>query len=201
MIMKSDNKKCLLLNCDFSPIAIIGWKKAIVWHIKNLDNFKYGIQIVESYSDTILCANGTRIAIPAVAKTRHYQKFHQNKFDLKLSRRNLFARDNYSCQYCGKYLQRNSLTYDHVIPKCRFIDQKSATSWSNVVTACRRCNCKKANKTPKEAGMVLLNEPKCPKFSPKYLPWHDQLTTIVLESRSIWDKYIERYLNTYESRS
>ena len=91
-------------------------------------------------------------------------------------------------------MSRNNLTYDHVIPKSRFSNPKAATTWQNIVTACRKCNSKKANKTPTEACMQLLNEPRCPKFAPKYLPWHDQVTNIVYESRTIWDKYIERYL-------
>jgi len=193
-----NNKQCLLLNCDFTPISIIDWKKAIVWHIKYVNDFRYGIQIIESYNEQILCASGKTIPIPAVARTTNYHRVNHNKFDLKLSRKNLFARDNYKCQYCGKYLSRNNLTYDHVIPKSRFVTPRKATSWHNVVTACRKCNSKKANKTPEEAGMELLNQPKCPKFSPKYLPWHDQLSTIVVESRTIWDKYIEKYISNYD---
>ena len=185
-----------MLNSDFSPICVIDWKKAIVWHLKYVDNFQYNIQIIESYNDHILCADGNHIPVPAVARTTKFYRVHHSRFDLKLSRRNLFTRDNCRCQYCGNYLIRNQLTYDHVIPKSKFIQQKSATTWDNVVTACRKCNCKKGNKTPKESGMRLLNQPKCPKFSPKYLPWHDQVTNIVYESREIWNKYIERYLIT-----
>ena len=196
--MNMNDKKCLLLNCDFTPISIIDWKKAMIWNVKYMHNFNYGIQIIESYDDSILCANGKRVRIPAVARTTNFHRLHSNRLDVKLSRKNLFARDNCSCQYCGKFLSRNNLTYDHVIPKSRFNDHKKATSWGNIVTACRKCNSKKANKTPQEAGMTLLNTPKCPKFSPKYLPWHDQMSTIVVESRYIWNKYIERYIQTYE---
>ncbi len=192
------NRQCLLLNSDFSPICVIDWKKAIVWHVKYNNSFKYSIQIIESYDDYILCANGSNIPVPAVARTTKYYRVHHNKFDLKLSRRNLFTRDNYCCQYCGKYLLKNQLTYDHIIPKSKFKESKMATTWDNVVTACRKCNCKKGNKTPKESGLSLLKQPECPKFSPKYLPWHDQVTNIVYESRTIWDKYIERYLTTNE---
>lgn len=188
------DKKCLLLNCDFSPICIIGWKKAVIWHIKHKYNANYGIQIIENYDDYITCASGKKLHIPAVARTTQFHRSTIYKQSLKMSRKNLFIRDNHTCQYCGKYLLRAQLTYDHVMPKSRFKNHKEATNWTNIVTACIKCNAKKANKTPKEAGMQLLNEPLIPKFSPKYLPWHDQLSTIVMDSRNIWDKYISRYI-------
>lgn len=190
--MKKINRKCLLLNCDFTPMCIIGWKKAIIWYIKNYDLNNYGIQILENYNDHILCASGKSIPVPAVARTTNYWRPF-NKVHVKLSRKNLFTRDNYSCQYCGKYLHTNQLTYDHIIPKSRFKNHKDSTSWTNIVTACRKCNIKKANKTPKEANMALLSTPISPKFSPKYLPWYQQVITIDTDSKEIWEKYIQKF--------
>lgn len=189
----STHKDCLLLNGDFSPISIIGWKKSILWSIRTSYTKDYGIQIIEFYEDYVLCQNGKRLQVPAVARTSKYHKLHDYRLDLKLSRKNLFLRDNYCCQYCGKYLSQNQLTYDHVIPKSRFKSCQKSTSWTNIVTACRKCNSVKANKTPQEANMKLLKEPIKPKFSPKYLPWYTQLPTIVVDSRRLWDKYIISY--------
>ena len=188
--MSTNHKKCLLLNCDYTPVSIIDWKKAIIWSIKYTNNINYGIQILESYNDHIICANGRTINVPAVAKTTRFHRLYQYGSGLKLSRKNVFARDNYRCQYCGKFLHQNQLTYDHVIPKSRFSDTKTASTWHNIVTACYRCNFQKANKTPQEAGMQLLNQPSIPKFSIKYLPWHQECFIIEDDAQTIWNRYI-----------
>ncbi len=100
----------------------------------------------------------------------------------RLSRREIFARDNYTCQYCGK--ESRGLTLDHVIPRFR----GGVHTWENVVAACIPCNHRKASRTPKEAGMVLLKEPRAPRPNPYYrfyrrplqeewlqfIPWVDQ---------------------------
>jgi len=190
--MTIDHNKCLLLNCDFTPIRIIDWRRAVLWNIKYHNDIRYGIHVLEHYDDYILCANNKKIKVPAVARTTQYLKCF-GSVNIKLSRKNLFTRDNFMCQYCGKHLNRSQLTYDHIIPKSRFSDHKKATSWTNVTTACIKCNAKKANKTPKEANMSLLNEPHMPKFSYKYLPWYDELTNIRSEAMEIWTKYINKH--------
>ena len=82
--------------------------------------------------------------------------------DLKFNRQNLLERDDYRCQYCGKSLPNKELNMDHVIPR----DRGGGTSWENVVISCIRCNSKKSNRLPKEAGMRLLKEPKRPPRRP-----------------------------------
>lgn len=186
------HKKCLLLNGDFSPISIIEWQRAILWSMKYTYNIQYGIQILEYYDDYIYTAGGDHLPLPAVARTTKYYKLYHHKFGIKFSRQNVFARDNYSCQYCGQLLARNQLTYDHVIPKSRFSDPKMASTWNNIVTACYKCNFKKADQTPQEAGMKLLAQPIIPKFSIKYLPWKPETSIIESEdSHRIWKKYIK----------
>jgi len=80
--------------------------------------------------------------------------------ELKLSRRSIFARDNYTCQYCGS--PSRDLTIDHVIPK----RLGGPTSWENLVCCCRKCNSRKGDKTLQQAGMKLKREPRRPKFVP-----------------------------------
>jgi 5-methylcytosine-specific restriction endonuclease McrA len=88
---------------------------------------------------------------------------------MRLSRREVFIRDRYTCQYCGK--QSKDLTLDHVFPRHR----GGKHSWDNLVSACKACNHRKAGRTPTEARMKLLTEPYQPRvsvyhiFSP-YLP-------------------------------
>lgn len=168
--MKAENTKCLVLNADYSPLTIISWQKAIQWSFKYEHNYKLGIEIIDFYkNDCIHGANNKKYAIPAVVKT--YTYFRINNTSVKFSRKNLFIRDHYICQYCRKKFDINNLTYDHVIPKSAWLDQtRSPTNWTNIVTACISCNRKKGNKTPKQANMPLLTLPVMPQKNIKYLP-------------------------------
>lgn len=102
-----------------------------------------------------------RIRVPEIivlTKPGGKRKFR----DIKLTRKNIFLRDCYECQYCGKTITLNSGTVDHVFPKSR----GGANSWENLVAACFPCNVKKKNRTPEEAGKVLLSKPEKPKWYP-----------------------------------
>lgn len=82
---------------------------------------------------------------------------------MKLSRREVFVRDDYTCQYCG--VQTRDLTLDHVIPKSRGGEH----SWINLVSACKSCNHRKGGKSPDEARMRLMKKPAEPHVSPYYV--------------------------------
>lgn len=82
--------------------------------------------------------------------------------EVKFTRHNIFERDCNTCQYCGRRFDRHDLNLDHVIPR----DQGGTTMWENIVCACIRCNTRKANRTPLEAGMRLIKKPKRPKWRP-----------------------------------
>ena len=84
------------------------------------------------------------------------------KKEVKFTRHNIFERDRNTCQYCGKVFERKDLNLDHVIPR----DRGGPTTWENIVCSCIRCNTKKANCTPLEAGMRLVKKPKRPKWRP-----------------------------------
>jgi 5-methylcytosine-specific restriction endonuclease McrA len=85
---------------------------------------------------------------------------------LKFSRENIYLRDKYICQYCAEQFPMKELTLDHVVPASKF----GRKDWTNVVTACRACNHRKANRTPIGAGMPLLNEPRIPSNLPMVQP-------------------------------
>jgi 5-methylcytosine-specific restriction endonuclease McrA len=80
---------------------------------------------------------------------------------LKLSRRNVIERDEGTCQYCGRRAETGKLTIDHVVPRSR----GGQTCWENVVAACTACNDAKGDRTPDEAGMRLLREPRRPRWA------------------------------------
>ena len=188
-----NHKDCLILNADYSPIGIIDWQKAIAWSFKYTRRNNYGIEIIDYYTNDYIVGVNKKYPIPAVAKTVKYFRLHK-RYQIIFSRKNLFTRDNYTCQYCGNQFSHSSLTYDHVVPKSRFSDIKQATTWTNIVTACSKCNRRKGNKTPKEANMKLINEPHKPVFSVKYLPWYQHMITIGDgKINEKWDQYVAGY--------
>lgn len=191
MSNKAEHSKCLLLNADMTPLRIISWQRAVVWSIKYENNKDYGIEILSYYKDkSIHGPNNKMFPVPAVARTVKYFNLYNCK--INFSRYNLFIRDKFTCQYCGQKLNNTQLTYDHIIPKSRYNNNKKmCTNWQNIVTACRSCNHKKGNRTPTEAGMTLLKIPTEPRYSIEYLPWHKELITICDEvAKSEWLQFI-----------
>jgi len=188
--MKLENSRCLVLNADYSPLGIIDWKRAITWLSKTTKaNYKY-VDIIDFYkNDFIQGTNNKKHPIPAVIKTNRYFRIHDHR--VSFSRKNLFIRDNYTCQYCGIECDISKLTYDHIIPKSLW-DRKdgSPTTWTNIVTACTGCNRKKGNKTPKQAKMPLLNLPVIPRKSAKYLPVTGLLNKIRQDIPIEWSIYL-----------
>jgi 5-methylcytosine-specific restriction endonuclease McrA len=81
---------------------------------------------------------------------------------VNFTRRNLYKRDNYLCQYCVQGFTPRDLTIDHVVPRSR----GGVNSWSNCVTSCEPCNSHKADRTPQECDMKLYRKPKMPKWTP-----------------------------------
>jgi 5-methylcytosine-specific restriction endonuclease McrA len=193
--MRPENSRCLVLNADCTPLGIIDWKKALTWYIKYENDDTQGIEIIDFYKDDYICGvNNKKFPIPCIVKTAKY--FRVNNQKVNFSRKNLFIRDNYTCQYCGEKKDLSKLTYDHVIPKSVFRgNSESPTTWTNIVTACVECNRKKRNRTPKQANMPLQNLPVAPNKSPKYLPITHMLLRIRSDIPLEWSVYLpESYL-------
>ncbi|MCC6358847.1 MAG: HNH endonuclease [Phycisphaerales bacterium] len=115
-----------------------------------------------------------QVAVPKIVRLLGYDRLP--RVDVKLNRRNLFARDHNTCQFCGKRFPTSELSVDHVVPR----SQGGKTTWENVVCACVRCNVKKGGRTPEQARMHLVAKPKRPRRSPvltvklsddKYASW------------------------------
>jgi len=100
-----------------------------------------------------------RIRIPKVLVLHSYDRIPARH--IRFSRLHVFSRDNFTCQYCGRHFNRGQLNLDHVQPRSR----GGLTQWENVVTSCVKCNFKKANRTPQEAGMDLLCRPARPRWA------------------------------------
>ncbi len=112
-----------------------------------------------AHEDWIRAVN-FEIQVPRVLRLLHYDRTPRQT--LRFSRRNLFARDEHRCQYCGEMVPYAQLSLDHVVPRSR----GGATTWENVVTSCKPCNTYKGGRTPQEARMNLLRKPVKPKQSP-----------------------------------
>jgi 5-methylcytosine-specific restriction endonuclease McrA len=102
----------------------------------------------------------SEIQVPRVIRLVDYDRLP--KQTVKFNRRNIFARDNNQCQYCGKKFPTSELSLDHVVPR----SQGGASTWENIVCACVSCNVRKGGRTPKEANMHLIRKPEKPKRSP-----------------------------------
>jgi 5-methylcytosine-specific restriction endonuclease McrA len=86
------------------------------------------------------------------------------RLEVKFTRRNVFLRDQFTCQYCSKVLPEQQINLDHVIPR----DKGGRTTWDNIVTSCVRCNSRKANKLPHEVGMHPVRKPFAPRWRPLF---------------------------------
>ena len=146
-------QRTLLLNQGYEPLTTISWQKAIC--LLTLGK----VEIVEEYDREIRSAF---LAIKMPAVVRLVTWFRRRRQRVKFSRQNVLARDRWRCQYCGDKRPIAELTYDHVTPRAR----GGKTCWENIVTACRECNGRKANRTPRQAGMKLRQHP----FRPTWVP-------------------------------
>lgn len=161
----------LVLNASFEPLSVVSIRRALILLLKEK------AEVVEA-AQAVLRSERMIVPVPLVIRLVYYVRIPY-PISLPISRRALLVRDRYTCQYCGTQPGRQDLTIDHIVPKSR----GGATTWENVVAACRRCNGKKGNKTPAEAGLKLLAEPARPKyFAMAYLT--------SLEARDAWEKYI-----------
>jgi 5-methylcytosine-specific restriction endonuclease McrA len=160
----------LVLNASYEPLHVCSIKRAVTLLMHEIaERVEDGTQLLHSPS--------TSMSVPSVIRLRRYVK-RPPRYHIAFNRRNVFRRDNHTCQFCGKV--GGDLTLDHVVPRSR----GGKNSWENIVTACRECNSKKRDRTPFEAKMKLTREPYAPKFvfssaygqAPKLDP--------------IWEKYL-----------
>ncbi len=141
--------KVLLLNQNYEPITVVSAKKAIILFVLQK------VEIIEK-RDQFVRSQYMALPLPSVIRLTCYVKVPRKR--VELTRANLFRRDNNRCQYCGT--RKGPLTIDHIVPKTR----GGKDTWENLVSACVKCNNKKGNRTPEEAGMPLLKKPKRPNY-------------------------------------
>ena len=122
--------------------------------------FAFSAETPPSEGGRLIHTVNQSVRVPSVLLLRKYDRMLLR--EMKFNRQNLFERDGYRCQYCGNSFVAKELNMDHVVPR----DRGGKTSWENVVTSCIRCNSRKGNRDPNEAGMYLLREPVRPRQRP-----------------------------------
>ena len=142
--------KTLKLDSSYRPIQVIDSFDAFCMIYMGRAN------LVESYDNMCIRSTHQSFPVPCVISLNRY--VNVSKITLNCNRRNVFWRDRYTCQYCGKIYDEVELTLDHVTPKCK----GGPKSWENIVTACKKCNQKKGSKLPHQAKMVPMRLPKAP---------------------------------------
>ena len=121
---------------------------------------EYRSRLFRQEDDDWVRTVSSEIQVPRVIRLLGYEKLP--KQTVKFNRRNIFARDNNQCQYCGKKYPTTELSLDHIMPR----SQGGMSTWENIVCACVNCNVKKGGRTPKQAHMSLIRKPEKPKRSP-----------------------------------
>lgn len=128
------------------------------------------------------------VAAPTIIRVTSSNR--QPDYSVRLNRRNLFARDRNRCQYCGKRFPVADLSIDHVIP----ISRGGGNTWDNLVCSCVRCNTRKGNRTPREAGLHLITSPREPRHCP------DRALSICRKQYEVWKVFLNEAYWTVELR-
>src|SRR5580693_6698031 len=143
-----DGGRVLVLNATYEPINVCTVRRAIVLLLKAR------AEVLEEGSQT-LHSERVVFARPFVIRLTAYVRVPRDAHRRKITRRAVFARDDWTCQYCGS---RSNLTVDHVVPRCK----GGASSWENIVASCAPCNRRKGNALPRQVGMRLAKQPRTP---------------------------------------
>ena len=162
----------LILNSDYEPLNVCNMRRALALVLLGKAEVLHVAEhrCVRTYTSAW--------PSPSVLKLRHHVR--RPLPQLRLSRRSVFARDDYQCQYCG--ISGRDLTIDHVIPK----RMGGPASWENLVTCCRKCNAKKGDKVLHQTGMRLRREPRRPRF----VPYISLAKYVAGQKNEVWRIYL-----------
>lgn len=164
-------QEVLVLNSDYEPLNICNVRRAINMVLRGK---------VEVLHERHLSLNSRTRSYksPSVIRLKSYVR--RPRPQLKLTRRSILARDNYTCQYCG--YRGNDLTVDHVIPK----KHHGTNTWDNLVCCCKKCNSKKADKTVAQSGMHPKHQPR----KPRYIPFISLTKFVAASEIEEWQDYL-----------
>lgn len=167
-------QKTLLLNAGFEPLRVVSWQRAFSLI------FQGKVEILEEYRSKIRTVS-SEYKVPAVIRMRRWVNLKKHAPVIRFSRANVYARDDFRCQYCYLIFSEKDLTLDHVHP----VVHGGKKTWDNIVTACIRCNQKKGHQSVEESGFVLFKRPKRPQWLPGILR-----TVRAKEEQEVWAPYL-----------
>lgn len=136
-----------MLNASHQPLAVVPARRAVILVLKDK------AEVVVS-NGQVFRSERVHIDAPSVLRLRRFVKV-PHRHEASLTRRSVFARDEWTCQYCGAAAEN----IDHVVPRSR----GGTHTWDNVVAACRRCNSRKENRLIEDAGLRLARRPVAPR--------------------------------------
>lgn len=140
--------RALVLNATYEPLSIVSARRAVCLLLDEK------AEMIEADERAVIRSETLTIQIPAVVRLRYMVNAPRRRV-AAVSRRAVFARDDYRCQYCGSRAD----SIDHVVPRSR----GGRDVWDNLAAACRPCNMRKRDRTPDEAGMRLLRPCRAPR--------------------------------------
>ncbi len=189
------NRPTLVLNRNWQPVGVATVAKSLVkvWNevARIVDPADYRLytwedwaELTPSDGEPFIATARLRIRVPEVVTLTSYDRLPTNA--VTFSRRNVFKRDRFTCQYCGQQPGGEELTIDHVIPRA----QGGTSAWENCVLACIDCNARKADRTPDEARMPLKRKPERPVWKPLYAAHGSRIDS--------WSKFISEAYWTVE---
>lgn len=170
-------KKVLVLNKSWVAVGSISLKRAITLVFSTYKDGESKAKIVDPVNDFQLftwndwsqfipkddedsiSSSNFVFRVPEIIVLGRYNKLPNRK--VYFNRRNLYRRDNFTCQYCERKLDSSELTIDHIIPRSR----GGKSNWVNCVLACNKCNAKKGSNLLSEIGLSLMRKPFKPKFN------------------------------------
>lgn len=163
------NKQVLVLNQDYSFLNFVDDYQAIIFILKGK------VDIVSTWDNEVISTSSQLFEIPSIIRFKYFIK--RRFTGLPFSRKMVFRRDQYVCQYCSTELDSHSATIDHLIPQAL----NGPTNYLNCVTSCFPCNNKKGNSLLHDTSLKLLNAPYVPfhKHFFKYKDWN-----------SSWDDFL-----------
>lgn len=169
----------LVLNRFYMAIRVVSVRRALTLMYRDCaevisnENGQYVSYDFESWCDLSQLASMEKqpgeeyiqavdfqLQVPRIVRLIRFDKMPMQT--VRFNRKNLFARDDHQCQYCGKVEPTHKLSLDHVVPR----SHGGPTTWENIVCCCLRCNSRKGGRTPKQARMKLMRSPAKPRFNP-----------------------------------
>lgn len=187
-------ERALVLNRSWSAITTTTVKHAVVLAYRDVAriicpetykayDFDDWAELTPPVGEPAIYTPLFRFRVPEIIVLTRYNGFPRRS--VAFSRRNIYRRDDYTCQYCGARPGSELLSIDHVVPRSR----GGTSTWENCVLACLSCNKRKANRTVEQAGLALARMPQPP-------AWNGALEVTMGRRKASWEKFIsDRYWN------